>query len=402
MIEKKMIIRKNAGIVFMTLLLVLMLVIPLFNCVVEEPLSFIVAQDQRYKATEEYHRPEYFMGVLLAIKEVGQGDFMLSPGDLDPMYATRELVAEVLGADYPWYPAVGNHDIEDPQTMAYFREYNRNGNSLPHIVRSGPPGCEETTYSFEIGDCHVAVINVYFDGKSDVGTDGDVVPEILEWLEEDLKNTDKSFIFVAGHEPLVAQPDMDNGRVRHQGDSLDKYFRNAYKLRELLKKYNVRGIFNGHSHGSSVAWVNGLWQLDAGHAYGLERKTPEYVFREASQYLKVPDSSGKSEEELLEDYFYAAYTYDIKKTLYYTNLTGGVDYHDLEDKPALKHFIEFYQNYKDDPQLRKSYIRTFDERSDQTRSTFFKVTLENPVRIDVYRDDARGGAYKLRHTYYLN
>lgn len=32
----------------------------------------------------------------------------------------------------------------------------------------------------------MAVINVYYDGKSDVGTDGDVVPELLEWLEEDL------------------------------------------------------------------------------------------------------------------------------------------------------------------------------------------------------------------------
>ncbi|MGC9364378.1 MAG: metallophosphoesterase family protein [Fidelibacterota bacterium] len=272
------ILRKSSRTVFMAIVLALMLVIPLFNCSVEEPVSFIVAQDQRYKATEEYHHPEYFMGALLAIKEVGPGDFMLSPGDLDPMYATRELVAEILGADYPWYPAVVNHDMEDPETMAYFRDYNRNGNSLPHIVRSGPPGCEETTYSFEIGDCHVAVINVYYDGKSDVGTDGDVVPELLEWLEEDLKNTDKPFIFVAGHEPLVAQPDMDNGRVRHQGDSLDKYFRNAYKLRELLKKYNVQGIFNGHSHGSSVAKVNGLWQLDAGHAYGLERKTPERMY----------------------------------------------------------------------------------------------------------------------------
>lgn len=398
-------IRKHQGMVLITLILVLTLVLPLFNCSVEEPPSFIVVVDQRYKASEPYHSKEHFLGALLAIKEVGKGMFMLNPGDIDPPWASKELIAEVLGEDYLWYPAVGNHELpeEDPQYLEYLRELNQGGQSLPHIVRKGPPGCEETTYSFEIGDCHVAVLNMYYDGKSDHGIDGKIVPQLLAWLENDLKNTDKPYVFVAGHEPLVAMPDMDNGRIRHQGDSLDKYPFSSYRFHQLMVKYGVTAYFTGHTHGASVAKINGLWQIDGGHARGMERQTPTYLFEDLSEYIEKHESPGKPEEELLEEYFYAVDTYDIKKTLFYTDLTGGIDYHDLSDETALKHFIEFHQNYKNDPQLRASYIHTFDQRSDQTRSSFLKVTLEQPsVKIDIYRDDARGGTYHLMHTFYLN
>jgi hypothetical protein len=47
------------------------------------------------------------------------------------------------------------------------------GVSLPSIVNAGPPGCEETTYSFDYGDAHFVVLNEYYNGTSDRGTDGD-------------------------------------------------------------------------------------------------------------------------------------------------------------------------------------------------------------------------------------
>ena len=48
------------------------------------------------------------------------------------------------------------------------------GVSLPNIVSAGPPGCEETTYSFDYGDAHFVVLNEYYNGISDRGTDGEV------------------------------------------------------------------------------------------------------------------------------------------------------------------------------------------------------------------------------------
>ncbi|MCK5376639.1 MAG: metallophosphatase family protein, partial [Acidobacteria bacterium] len=111
----------------------------------DEGLVFIVAADMRKAATGE------FSNVCKAIGEVGQGVFMISPGDLDadPPSATREMLNAVLGEDYPWYPVLGNHDPESPSTMRYLRSYNK---TLPHVVNRGPQGCEATTYSFDWGD----------------------------------------------------------------------------------------------------------------------------------------------------------------------------------------------------------------------------------------------------------
>ena len=363
-----------------------------------KPQSFIIANDWRYKATEKYQRSEYTLGALQAIEKVGKGDFLISCGDVSPVDASRALISEVLGKDYLWYTAPGNHDQEDTVFFGLLRKMNAGGMSLPHVVRKGPARCEETTYSFEIGDCHIAILNLYFDGKSDIGTDGDVVPELLNWLEEDLKNNKKTYTFVVGHEPLLAQPDMDNGRIRHQGDSLDKYYRNAKRLHNLLKKYGVTAYLNGHTHGASITKINGVWQIDAGHAYGIEDLYPEFLFTEISDYIRTNSASGKVIDEMIGDFFRTE-SYSIKKVLYYTGLTDGVSYKQFADEPALLQLTKFYHDYKQNPQVREKYIRTFEKNWDLSRSTFIKIILEKPaVKVEVYRDDSKGGPYQLMHT----
>jgi hypothetical protein len=64
-------------------------------------------------------------------------------------------------------------------------------------------------------------------------------------------------------------PDLDNGRVRHRGDSLDKYPANNHRFWALLRQQGVLAYFCGHTHNASVARINGLWQIDCGHARGL-------------------------------------------------------------------------------------------------------------------------------------
>ena len=200
----------------------------------QENFTFVVTADMRYTAKKEYRNSKYFQGACEAIKKYGKGEFMISPGDVDPPIAVREVISQVLGEDYPWYPVVGNHELDDSSSMVYLRNYNKNGNTLPNIVRTGPEGSVETTYSFDWGNNHFVVLNQYFDGQSDMGTDGELVPELLDWLEKDLTNTRKKYIFVFGHEPLIAMPDMDNGRLRHQDDSLYKYPKSSFKFHQLL------------------------------------------------------------------------------------------------------------------------------------------------------------------------
>ena len=246
----------------------------------EENFSFILAADWRYTAMEKYDSPMYFRGALEAIEKVGKGAFMISPGDVEPVDISHEMISAILGDDYPWYPIMGNHELEIPSTIDYLREINNGGTLLPYVVNKGPAGCEETTFSFDYGNSHFVILNQYYDGSSDVGTDGDIVDALYDWLKNDLENTNKKHVFVAGHEPIVSIPDMNNGRHRHIGDSLDQYPRNAFRFHQLLLNHNITAYLHGHTHSTSYSNINGLWQIDCGHARGTESEYPEKIFSE--------------------------------------------------------------------------------------------------------------------------
>lgn len=231
--------------------------------------AFVVATDMRSFTPPEYPGPKYFLGVCQAIGDVGPGDFMISPGDLDPPDRVRATIDQTLGEDYLWYPVVGNHEGHEPAHMAYLRDYNLGGSSLPGIVRCGPPKAVETCYALDHGQAHFVAINQYYDGTGDMVGNGDVSDALYEWLARDLGENERPFVFVFGHEPSVAVPDMDNGRVRHRGSSLDQYPDNNHRFWTLLREHQVVAYFCGHSHNLSVSKINGVWQIDCGHARGL-------------------------------------------------------------------------------------------------------------------------------------
>jgi hypothetical protein len=126
-------------------------------------LSFVVTSDQRYHTTQPFQSKEYTLGGYEAIRKIGEGSFMVVVGDMNPTRATDDLIARVFGEDFPWYPVVGNHDFEDPADIACMESLNRLENPLPHLVKRGPAGCEETTYSFDWDGVHLVVLDVFFD-----------------------------------------------------------------------------------------------------------------------------------------------------------------------------------------------------------------------------------------------
>jgi hypothetical protein len=75
-------------------------------------------------------------------------------------------------------------------------------------------------------------------------------------------------VFVIGHEPTVAVPDIDTGRVRHMGDSLDQFPAHNLRFWKLLRDRGVTAFICGHTHNTSFAKINGVWQIDCGHARG--------------------------------------------------------------------------------------------------------------------------------------
>ncbi|MFH1746887.1 MAG: metallophosphoesterase [Planctomycetota bacterium] len=239
---------------------------------------FDVAADMRNFTPPEHEGAQYFTGVCEAIRKLGRGAFMVIPGDLDPPARTRETLDRVLGEDYVMYPVVGNHELDPPEHMEYLRALNAGGDTLPRIVRVGPPGATETCYAFDHQHAHFVVLNVYYDGQSDAVDGGDICDTLYAWLADDLARNRQPLIFVFGHEPHVAVPDMDSGQVRHRGDSLDEHPGHNQRFWTLLRKHGAVAYFCGHTHSSSVSRINGVWQIDCGHARGLGDKGAPSTF----------------------------------------------------------------------------------------------------------------------------
>ena len=233
--------------------------------------SFAVAADMRYFAGEgQYDTMEYFRGVTEALAALGKGDFMITPGDMDPVTGVLWTITSTLGADYTWYPVVGNHELpglgNEPSLGANMRWLNAYdyGN-----VYAGPTGCPTTTYSFDYKNAHFVMLNEYCDSYGEAVTDGDIPDHLYNWLADDLRHTNKPHIFVVGHEPAYPQPDADNGRVRHLGDSLDQYPERRDRFWNLLREKKVVAYICGHTHNYSAIKLDGVWQLDAAHAQGI-------------------------------------------------------------------------------------------------------------------------------------
>jgi len=231
-----------------------------------ENFSFLAAGDMRNFVKAKAADERYFDGMCAAAREVGAGAFMVSPGDFDPPAPVRAALDEYLGTNYLWYPVVGNHEIETPADMAWVQAWA--GRGIPHLVRAGPPDAELTTYSFDYGNSHFVAVNDYFDNRTNVNSKGAIAQVTLDWLENDLATTTQTHIWVIGHQPIQSLPDMDSGRVRHGGESVSTQSASVARFIALLQQYRVRAYICGHTHNTSVARVQDLWQADSGHARG--------------------------------------------------------------------------------------------------------------------------------------
>jgi hypothetical protein len=217
------------------------------------------------------------LDALAAIDAAGAGAFLLTPGDMDPPASIRGAIDGGLGAGFPWFPAVGNHEAETASDMAYLRMY-----ALPKSMAGvsnfspGPSGADNVMYSFDAGSgsafAHFAIIDLYYDGSSDVGAAGGWISQAAySWLEADLAAAESrfaSYIFVVGHEPIYPLPDEATGRVRHRGDSLDERPIADLLFISFLFRHGVSAYVCGHSHDFSAALLDGLLQIESGRAAG--------------------------------------------------------------------------------------------------------------------------------------
>ncbi|MGQ9466785.1 MAG: metallophosphoesterase family protein [Anaerolineae bacterium] len=232
--------------------------------------TFAITADMRlYSGPGVYDTPRYFRGACEAIATHGPA-LMVSPGDVDPPEGVLWTITRTLGADFPWYPAVGNHEVETPEDMDWLRRYGASLTAPDGTpVRPGPPGCPTTTYAFDYENAHFVILNLYCDAAGDAVTDGDIPDHLYRWLASDLAATDRAHVFVFGHEPAYPQPDAHTGRKRHMEDSLNAHPARRDRFWNLLRERGVRAYICGHTHNYSAIQVDSVWQLDVGHARGM-------------------------------------------------------------------------------------------------------------------------------------
>ncbi|OGO32416.1 MAG: hypothetical protein A2Z29_02405 [Chloroflexi bacterium RBG_16_56_11] len=80
--------------------------------------TFVVTSDMQQHSGPAHDITQNFRGVCEKISSLGEGAFMVSPGDLDPPSDVDWTVGKYLGDDYLWYPVVGNHDEETTAEMS--------------------------------------------------------------------------------------------------------------------------------------------------------------------------------------------------------------------------------------------------------------------------------------------
>jgi hypothetical protein len=143
--------------------------------------------------------------------------------------------------------------------MMWLRNEYLNANSSPNrqplkniTDHNGPTGSVETSYSWDYGNAHFIMLNVYWNGGIVANSDsdgnlsrgdysGDITTQLYTWLQADLAATDKPFIFIFMHEPAFPYN-------HHYGDSLDRYPTNRNAFWSLLESEKVTAVFNGHTH----------------------------------------------------------------------------------------------------------------------------------------------------------
>lgn len=148
-------------------------------------------------------------------------DAVIMLGDMDTIEKTSKAYGESTARNIPVFYEIGNHELENKADLPQIRKLFT---SYPFNPLPGPDGSKDTTYSFDIGDMHIVVLNEYWDGnnngicdwKTPSGginaddscfkyndADGGFIPDALfKWLENELDRNTKNWTIVTGHEPL--------------------------------------------------------------------------------------------------------------------------------------------------------------------------------------------------------
>lgn len=194
--------------------------------------SFVVFGDNRPAGPKD-PQPEVFKKIVTQINKENSelvfntGDMVAGQTNSYNQYKKQYLdfLKVMRKLKTPFHIAAGNHDIDNQLGQRLYQNLiNR-----------------KLYYSLNYKSSHFIILNTEI-----VGQEGQIGPEQLSWLRNDLRNHQNSrHIFVFMHRPLYSVMNPESKRGRHMAFT---NIQNRATLRELMKKYKVDITFAGHEH----------------------------------------------------------------------------------------------------------------------------------------------------------
>lgn len=241
---------------------------------------------------DEMMAPEGFRAAV-AHAETFDPDFVVTGGDLimdalkvslEDAVAQFELYNEIIGSfDVPVYNALGNHGVFglSPES-GVDPGHPRYGKTLFKEMM----GLESTYYSFDHGRWHFMVLDA-MTATEDGGFIGEIGPEQLAWIKDDLARTDRRTpVVVVTHFPFVSVAlQLREGGAAALPEAA--VIVNSHEVFELFEGHNLRLVLQGHLHIVEETIVGDVHFLIGGSISGKWWHGPNAGFAEGFVVVDV-------------------------------------------------------------------------------------------------------------------
>lgn len=176
--------------------------------------------------------------VIDQVNNIPDVNFVMFSGDLIDKPFEKELQAvlpHVEKLKYPWYVLFGNHDVcvGGYLTKSLYFDIISNHNENFNF--------KKPYYSFVPRKGYkVIVLDTIIDTR--ITSNGNIYPEELKWLDEELEKSKKDIVLIFMHVPITEPFPSEGHRLL-----------NAGAVQAIIEKYkNPIGVFQGHYHASRI------------------------------------------------------------------------------------------------------------------------------------------------------
>lgn len=232
----------------------------------EEPFSFVYFGDAQTDLKSLWSRV-----IRDAYSEAPRARFIIHAGDLinranrDAEWGEWFYAGGWINAMVPSVPTPGNHEYEaDPVSKR--RSLSRHWRPQFALPENGPPGLEETAYSFDYQGLRLISLN-----SNERQTDQ------VAWLEEKLRDNPNRWTVVTFHHPIYSSArGRDNGEIRRLWNP-------------VLEKYRVDLVLQGHDHTyarSNMGTGMSMAEAESGTVYVVSVSGPKMYNLEREPWMQ--------------------------------------------------------------------------------------------------------------------